>query len=70
MSFKQADRHPDDGPISVNKLEGGRISVTVSNGSEMGQLIMSEYNASRVVGALSLLLGIRINVEDSKRLKM
>lgn len=68
--FKQAERLPADGPINVGITDGDRIMIAVTNGEQHSMIVMSEYNASRVMAALSMILGVRINAVDAKAIRL
>ncbi len=72
MAFKQAERLPSDGPVSVTQSNvDGTVIVSVDDEHETGGFIkLSPYNASRVLSGLALLLGIRLNAQDAKGIKL
>jgi hypothetical protein len=55
MAFKMAERTPADGPVSVTR-EGDRIRVTAATDGNRESILMTEYNAARILGLLSLIL--------------
>lgn len=73
MAFKQAERLPTDGRVEVSlpPAHPGLIRVSVDDADDTGgSFLISEYNASRVLCGLALLLGIRINAQDAKGIKL
>jgi hypothetical protein len=67
--LKQADRKPEDGPISVTR-EGEKIRVVVETGEVSQSILMSEYNAARVFGALSVTLEVPLSKAVAKAIKL
>ena len=77
--FEQASRESTDGPISVWRADhhGGqgpdRICIAHEGTREAcngGGLTLSEYNAARILVCLAQVLGVRLNREDAKRIKL
>lgn len=66
--FKQADRAPEDGPMSVTR-EGKKIRIAVTTGGTEESILVTEYNAARVLGALSLLLEAPLSKQVAKAIK-
>jgi hypothetical protein len=54
--WEMPPRQPDDGALSVRRLDGDRGYIEMSHGA--GNLVLSEYNAARLYAMLGLLLGI------------
>lgn len=67
--LKMPERQPDDGPISVIRPTDGVVSISVETGSRLSAVTMSEYNAWRVLGALSVVLGVPLSKAASKVVK-
>ena len=70
MNFKQPPRGPADGGMHVAYINDDTLVIAVDHAGDAQSLILSEYNASRVVAALALLLGIRLNSQDAKAIKL
>lgn len=71
MSFKQAERLPDDGPIGIERLDDDRLLVYVETSNGDRQFItVSLFNAARIFGALSVFLGINLPRAIGKAIKM
>jgi len=64
--FVQAERQPGDGAIEVYRHNAD--TILVAHGGEV--LLVSEYNAARILAALALVLGVRLNREDAKAIKL
>ena len=69
MAFVQQPRQPTDGAISVFRLPGDKVSIGVVDDGREFAIPMSEHNAARVLGALALLLGVRLNAQDAKGIR-
>lgn len=65
-NFVQSERKPGDGRISVEREVGDQILIS----HDVDSLVVSEYNASRILAALALILGVRLNREDEKALRL
>jgi len=68
LEFEQGTREPGDGPIAVTRTDKG-ILIT-HEGDHGGVLVLSEYNAARILACLAQVLGVRINREDASRIKL
>lgn len=81
--FEQAYRLPTDGPVSVSRTPtpqpGGSKADLIQiyhqgpdlmKESENCSIQLSEYNAARVLVMLSVILGVRLNREDAKRIQL
>lgn len=66
MTLKMPDRQPEDGAMGVNRIGDGRIGIEVTDHGKHSAIAMSEYNAWRVFGALSLILGIPLTKAAGK----
>lgn len=62
-------REANDGPISV-KRDGRGIQVTVVNAGKQEMIDCSEYNAWRILGALSIMLGVPLSKEAQRAVKL
>lgn len=63
-------RQPTDGPVSVNRPAEGELAISVETGGEIHTIRMSEYNAWRVFGMMSIMLGIPLGAEARKAIKL
>jgi hypothetical protein len=72
MSLKMPERKPSDGKVSVERcsVPGGYIVVNVVTDGDNYELVMSEHNAWRVFGMLSLILGIPQTKAVGKAIKL
>lgn len=70
MPWKQPECLPSDGPISVTRLSDDLLSVTVETEGVKAEVVMSEYNATRVFAALALLLKIPPIALVAKEIKL
>lgn len=64
--FVQGSRQPGDGAIWVHRHNEGNILIAHAD----KMLLVSEYNAARILASLALILGVRINREDAKAIKL
>lgn len=69
--LKMPARQPLDGPIEVRRMGDNHeeICIRVTNNDQARGVVMSEYNAWRVLGALSLLLGLPLSKAAQKAIK-
>jgi hypothetical protein len=58
--FKQADRLATDGDVQISAMGDERLLITVISDGRIESIICSKFNASRVFGLLSLMLGINL----------
>ncbi len=68
MAFKQAERTTEDGPMSVTR-EGKKIRIAAETGGATESMLVTEYNAARVLGALSLILEAPLSKSVAKAIK-
>lgn len=68
--LKMPERNESDGPIAVERPSEGKIAIRVSNSGEMSSVVMSEYNAWRAFGMLSVMLGIPLSPAAGKAIKL
>lgn len=64
------ERQPTDGAVSVNRPAKGMIGITASTDGQLETLRMSEFNAWRVFGMLSLFLGLPLPKAVGKAIKL
>lgn len=69
-AFKQAERRPGDGSVSVTREADDRIVVVVKTDDKIQFIEMSEYNASRVFALIGLMLGIQLPAALGKKIKL
>lgn len=71
-ALKMPQRQPLDGPISVTRMGDNHeeICISVTNNDQARGVVMSEYNAWRVLGALSVILGVPLSKTASKAIKL
>jgi hypothetical protein len=68
--FKQAERKPSDGEVSLRRSDAdGFLLEVVTDGVRHG-IFMSEYNASRVFASLALMLKIPLSKAVGKEIKL
>ena len=67
---RNADRSAADGPMGVSRMPDDTIAIEVEHDGEKQSLRCSEYNARRVFGALSVLLGFPLPRNISRKIKM
>lgn len=70
MAYQQPPRADHDGPVTVRRLEADGIRIAVTTNGTTEAIECSEYNASRVLGTLAVLLGVRIVPADAKGIKL
>lgn len=77
--FVQAERRPTDGAIHITRVDhhqgSGEDSILIGHeGTPLAcngeSITLSEYNAARVLAGLAVILGVRLNREDAKRIKL
>lgn len=59
-----------DGAVNVVHIEGDLFGLGVFHDGEEGSIVCTEYNARRLLGALSVMLGLPLSREASKKVKM
>lgn len=62
-------REANDGPIGVSR-DGRGIRISVVNAGKAEAIDCSEYNAWRILGALSLMLGVPLSKEAGRAIKL
>lgn len=70
MSFKQAERLLGDGAVAVGRNAPGHMTIDVTTGTTTQTITCSEFNAARLVGMLSLMLGIPMTKAVGKAIKL
>jgi hypothetical protein len=63
------EREASDGQIAVTR-DGARIEVTVVNAGKQEMIDCSEYNAWRILGALSIILGVPLSKAAQRAVKL
>lgn len=71
MAYKQPARTNIDGPLSVHRLgTTDLVEVTVETNGTVDQIVCTEFNASRMLAMLAVVLGVRIHVQDAKAIRL
>ena len=70
MTYEMPPRQTIDGPVSVDRPDPGWIGITVETNDTPARVTMSEYNAWRVFGLLSVMLGLPLSKVVSKAIKL
>jgi hypothetical protein len=72
MTFKQAPRTEKDGQISVSRMPNERdtLVISVTHDGVQQALTLSEHNASRIFGLLSMMLEIPLSKAVGKAIKL
>lgn len=68
--FKQAARLPSDGAAGVQRVSDSHLAINVTNDGKPESLMLSEFNASRVLAMLALMLGVKIDKAHAKGIKL
>jgi len=66
--LKQPERLPEDGTVRIERTGNGGLMIC-EDGTHTA-VILSEFNAWRVFGMLSLMLGIPLPAKVSKAIKL
>jgi hypothetical protein len=69
-TLEMPERLPTDGPVGVGRGKDDTIRVDVSTAGVTQHLVMSEHNAWRVFGMLSLMLKIPLPSKTAKAIKL
>lgn len=70
MTLKMPDRQPRDGAVSVTRgADGEGICIAVTDSGEEQGLHMTDYNAWRILGMLSVMLELPLSKASSKAIK-
>jgi len=66
------ERKPDDGSLTVSLLgpKYDRVAISCERPSGCSGLVLSDYNAWRLFGILSVLLGIPLTKEAGKAITL
>lgn len=71
MPYEQPKRSALDGPISAHRVGStDLLELVVETQGVTERITCTEYNASRLFAALAILLGVRINAQDAKAIKL
>jgi hypothetical protein len=62
-------REEGDGEVGVHRVNG-KIQVTVTTNGETQSVLMSEYNAWRIFGMLSVMVGLSLPSVIAKAIKL
>jgi len=66
--LKQPERLPEDGGIRIVRMPDGKL--TIAEDGNHTAVILSEFNAWRVFGMLSIMLGIPLSKKVSVAIKL
>lgn len=67
---KMPARLPSDGAVAVTRVDDHHLTASVTTNGTTETVIMSEFNAWRVFGMLSVMLGIPLPVALGKAIKL
>lgn len=67
---KMPARRPEDGAVKVTRLDGDFIALDSTWDGKAESLVVSEYNAWRLFGLLSLILGLHLPKKVSAAIKL
>lgn len=70
MDFVQAPRRPEDGAISVSRVEPGMLRLSVVTDGQEETITLSEYNAARIFAGIALMLHIPLGRAVGKAIKL
>jgi len=78
VAYVQPPRDKADGPLGAERFPKtmgtfggvGRIQLHVETCGEDESIVCSEHNAARLLVALAMVLGVRINAADLKGIKL
>ena len=68
--LKMPEREEGDGPVRVQRTHPKGVAVDVTTHGETETIHMSEFNAWRMLGALSLMLEVPLSKEAQRAIKM
>jgi len=68
MKLIMPERLPMDGAVSVDRVDSDHLRIGESSSDTA--VILSEYNAWRVFGMLSVMLGINLPSSIAKNIKL
>lgn len=69
-AFRQQPRREADGPVAIDRDANDMLVISATTAGEQRAIRVSEYNASRLLGMLALMLGVRLNPTDAKAIKL
>lgn len=67
---KMPSRQPKDGAVAVSRLDSDFIALDATYGGDKESLVVSEYNAWRLFGLLSVMLGLPLTKKVSKAIHL
>lgn len=70
MDTKKIERTPNCGEVSVIRLPDERIGLSCGDKGGGGYIVCSEYNARRLLGMLSAMLGLPLQKQAAKQINM
>lgn len=65
----EPQRGPKDGPVSVTRRDDG-IGISVTHDGQEHDLLLTEWNARRLLGMLSVILELPLQRAAAKRIKL
>ncbi len=68
--FVQSKRKATDGSVFITRDLDNDIAIEVVTDNKPQCIVMSEYNASRLLGMLATLLNVRLNKTDASKIRM
>lgn len=60
MRRKLPERHLNDGPVKVSRIPSDRICISAVSGDRGDTIVVSEYNATRILVSLCIMLEVPI----------
>lgn len=71
MNEDQPTRHPNDGPVIVERPTPGTVRIRVDDKGKPPETIeVSLFNAFRLFGALAVALGVDLPARVARRIRM
>lgn len=66
----EIERNHLDGPVTVNRVNNKLIGIQVKHDGVTQDMVMSEWNARRVLGMLSVILELPLSPKAQKSIKL
>lgn len=63
-------RELTDGPIGISREQSRLVRIHAATGGVSQDIVCSEYNAWRLLGSLSLFLGVPLSKEAQRAVKL
>ena len=72
VPFVMPPRQPDDGDLRVERIDEHHLAIVMlsTDGMPAQRLVVSDFNAARVLATLTLFLGVRLKGRDASRLTL